>query len=286
MIERRRRRLKQEKKTMAEITAKLVNDLRSKTGLGMMECKKALVETGGDVEKAIEAFRKKGVKTSITERAATEGRVSVLVADDKKSGVIVEINCNTDFTAKSETLGKTIDDAAKKLLKDPAVKLVDDPQIKEDLVNVSKQTGENVVIGRTATLNTATGTIGHYLYSVAGKGKIAVLVAVAGTADDDLIRNLGMHIVAARPLALTRAEVPADLVAKEKEIAVEQAKASGKPQAIAEKIAEGKLNSFFAERVLLDQELISGDGFKGSVSALLKSKGATLEKYVRIEVGQ
>jgi elongation factor Ts len=271
---------------MPEITAKLVNDLRSKTGLGMMECKKALTETAGDVEKAIEYFRKKGVKTSITERAATEGRIAAAVAPDRKSGVIVEINCNTDFTAKSETLAKTIDDAAKKLLADPTAKLAEDPKIKADLVSVAQQTGENVQIGRTATLTTSSGSIGSYLYTVAGKGKIAVLIALAGKADEDVIRNLGMHIVAARPLAMTRQEVPEALVAKEREIAVEQSKASGKPQQIAEKIAEGKLNSFFAERVLLDQELINGEGFKGNVSAFLKSKGATLEKYIRIEIGQ
>ena len=96
---------------MAEITAKMVNELRGKTGLGMMECKKALTETGGDIEKAIDYFRKKGVKTSITERAATEGRVAAAVSPDRKRGVIVEINCNTDFTAKSEPVGKIAADA-------------------------------------------------------------------------------------------------------------------------------------------------------------------------------
>jgi elongation factor Ts len=271
---------------MAEITAKLVNELRAKTGLGMMECKKALTECAGDVEKAIEFFRKKGVKTSITERAATEGRVAVAVSPDKKRGVIVEINCNTDFTAKNETVGAIAAKAAEKLLADPSAKLADDPAIKDQLVAVSQQTGENVVIGRTASLSTSAGTIGSYVYSVAGKGKSAVLLALTGKADDDLFRNVGMHIVAARPIALTRNDVPTDLVAKEKEIAVEQAKATGKPQEIAEKIAMGKLNSFYAEKVLLDQEYVNPEVFKGSVGNFLKGKGATIEKYVRIEVGQ
>jgi elongation factor Ts len=271
---------------MADITAKMVNDLRNKTGLGMMECKKALTETAGDVEKAIEYFRKKGVKASVMERAASEGRVAVAVSPDKKRGVIVEINCTTDFAAKSETVGKLAAMAAEKFLANPAIKLAEDPAIKDQLVSVSQQTGENVIVGRTATLNSEGGTLGSYVYTVAGKGKSAVLMAFGGKVDDELARNVGMHIVAARPIALTRADVPADLVAKEKEIAVEQAKATGKPQEIAEKIAIGKLNSFYAERVLLDQEYINGEVFKGSVANYLKSKGATLEKYVRIEVGQ
>jgi elongation factor Ts len=270
---------------MADITAKLVNDLRAKTGLGMMECKKALTETGGDVEKAIEHFRKKGVKTSITERAANEGRVTATVSPDHKHGAIVEINCNTDFTAKSEPLGKIADAAAAKLLANPQAKLAEDASLKEQLVAVAQQTGENVQIGRSATLASG-GEIGSYLYSVAGKGKIAVLIALAGKKDDDVIRNLGMHIAAARPLAMTREEIPADTIAKEKEIAVEQAKATGKPQNIAEKIAEGKLKSFYSERVLLDQEFINPEVFEGPVANYLKSKNATLEKYVRVEVGQ
>jgi elongation factor Ts len=271
---------------MPEITAKLVNELRSKTGLGMMECKKALSETAGDVQKAIDYFRKKGVKTSITQRAATEGRVAVAVTPDRKRGVIIEINCNTDFTAKSEPIAKIAAAAAEKLLANPALKLADDPAIKEQLVTVSQQTGENVQIGRSATLCTASGAVGSYVYTVAGKGRSAVLVAVAPKADDDLFRNLGMHVVAARPIAMTRHEVPPEIVAKEKEIAVEQAKATGKPQEIAEKIALGKLNAFYAERVLLDQQYINPELFKGSVADYLKAKGVAIEKYVRIEVGQ
>jgi len=271
---------------MADITAKQVNDLRAKTGLGMMECKKALVETGGDVDKAVEFFRKKGVKTSITERAANEGRVGAVVGADGKHGAIVEVNCNTDFTAKSDVIGKIVQTAAEKLLANPSVKLADDATLKAEMVSVAQQTGENVQFGRTAALASADGRVGSYVYAVGGKGKIAVLIDIKGDTSDDMVRNLGMHIAAARPIALTRANVPAELVAKEREIAVEQAKNSGKPQNIAEKIAEGKLNSFFAERVLLDQEFINAEVFKGSVANLLKSKGATLHNYVRIEVGQ
>jgi elongation factor Ts len=269
---------------MADISAKSVNELRAKTGLGMMECKKLLTEAGGDINTAIDNARKKGLKSSIAERATTEGRVVLAISDDKKRGAAVAVACNTDFTAKSEPVAHIAESAAKKLLANPSANVAEDAQLKAELTAVAQQTGENVQLGRAAALEGA--TVGGYLYSTAGKGKIAVLMAFAGPADDALISQLGMHITAARPLALNRAEVPADLVAKEREIAVEQAKATGKPQNIAEKIAEGKLNAFYAERVLLDQDFINAEVFKGKVSDFVKSKGAQLTKYVRIEVGQ
>ena len=270
---------------MAEITAKLVNDLRSKTGQGMMECKKALVESGGDMEKAIAYFRAKGVKASLTERVAGEGRIIGTQSADKKSAAIVEVNCNTDFTAKSEPVQKVGQLAAQALLKNAGAKVVDDAAVKAELTIVAQTTGENVVIGKTAALSNPAGSVGLYLYGITGK--IGVIMSFnGGTPSDDLIKQIGGHIAFARPLGLTRAEIPADLVAKEKEIAVEQAKATGKPQAIAEKIAEGKLNSFFAERCLLDQAFFNSQVFNGTIANYLKQNGVTLEKYVRLEVGQ
>ncbi|MDB5172542.1 MAG: translation elongation factor Ts, partial [Phycisphaerales bacterium] len=226
---------------MAEISAKSVNELRAKTGLGMMECKKLLTEAGGDINTAIDNARKKGLKSSIAERATTEGRVVLTISDDRKRGAAVAVACNTDFTAKSEPIAHIAESAVKKLLANPSANVAEDAQLKAELTAVAQQTGENVQLGRAAAIEGA--TVGGYLYSTAGKGKIAVLMAFSGAADDALISQLGMHITAARPLALTRDEVPADLVAKEREIAVEQAKATGKPQNIAEKIAEGKLNA-------------------------------------------
>jgi len=268
---------------MATITASIVNELRSKTGQGMMECKKMLTETGGDVEAAIRKFREKGVKTSVLERAATEGRVFIGTTPDHKKGAIVEINCNTDFTAKSDALAAAGEKAVKKILAGTA-DASSDAEVKSDLTALSQTTGENVQLGHTASADAA--YVGSYLYSTAGKGKTAVLLSFSAGGNEEIARLVGMHIVATRPIALTRSEVPADVVQKEKDIAVEQAKASGKPQNIAEKIAEGKMNAFYGERVLLDQEFINAEMFKGKVSDLLKSKGATLEKYVRIEVGQ
>jgi elongation factor Ts len=269
---------------MAEISAKTVNDLRAKTGLGMMECKKLLVEAGGDIEKAVDIARKKGVKTSIAERTATEGRVAAEISADKKRGAVAEVVCNTDFTAKSDPVAKVAKMAIDRLLQNPAANLTDDAQIKEELANVSKVTGENIQLNRTATLEGE--TVGGYVYTTAGKGKIAVLMSFTGKAEDSLISQMGMHIAAARPIAHTRDQVPADVVARERDIAVEQAKATGKPQQIAEKIAEGKLNAFYGERVLLDQEFINAEVYKGKVSEFLKSKGAALTKYIRVEVGQ
>ena len=169
---------------MPEITAKLVNDLRAKTGLGMMECKKALTESSGDVDVAIDNLRKKGVKTSDhRSRCTCEGRVVLALAKDQKRGAAVEVVCNTDFTAKSDPVAKIADTSVQRLLANPSANLADDTQIKAELTAVAQQTGENVQLGRAVSLDApAGGTVGGYLYSTAGKGKIAVLMAVSGGA--------------------------------------------------------------------------------------------------------
>jgi elongation factor Ts len=269
---------------MSAITAAMVNELRAKTGQAMMTCKQVLVEAEGDIQKAIDIFRKRGVKASLAERTATEGRVVGAVSPDGKAGALVEINCNTDFTAKSEPFLALGAKAAQALL---ASGSAEDAAVKASATEVAQQTGENIVIGKTARFENPSGKVGLYLYGITGK--IGVLMSFSGNvakADDELIKQLGGHIAFARPAGLTRDAVPAELVAKERELAVEAAKATGKPQQIAEKIAEGKLNSFFAERVLLDQEFFNAQVFKGNVSNFLKERGLTLDKYVRIEVGQ
>ena len=271
---------------MAEITAKLVNDLRARTGQGMMECKKMLTEAAGDIEKAIDAFRKKGVKSSVLERSASEGRVVGVQAQDGKSAALVEVNCNTDFTAKSEPVLALGGKAAQLLLQNPATDISQAQQVNADVTEVAQKTGENVRIGKTAVLSNPAGKVGMFLYTITGK--IGVLVSVSANASEELIRDLAIHITAAKPLALSlnREGVPAELVEKERQIAVEQAVATGKPQQIAEKIAEGKMRSFYEERVLLEQPFINPDKFKGSVGEYLKKNNVTLDKYVRLEVGQ
>jgi elongation factor Ts len=267
---------------MPAITATLVNELRAKTGLGMMECKKYLTAADGDIEKAIKNIREAGVKTSVSERATSEGRVYVTKAADGKSAAIVEVLCNTDFTAKSDTVAALMKKAAEVAL--TGANPGDDASIKDALVATAQATGENIQLGRVKVVKT-TGNLGTFLYTVSGK--IAVIVATTG-GDDALLNDLCLHVTAFKPVALglTRAAVPADLVAAEKEIAVAQAKATGKPQDIAEKIAEGKLSSFYKERVLGEQDFINPEKFKGTVNDLLKKAGATITEYARIEVGQ
>ena len=267
---------------MAEISAKLVNELRSKTGQGMMECKKMLAEANGDIDKAIDLFRKKGVKSSLTERTASEGRIFGARSADGKIASIVEINCNTDFTARSEPVLKLASKAAEALVASPAADVA--ALIAADLTHVAQTTGENVRLGKTAILSNAAGKVGLYIYSITGK--IGVIMSFTGDPGDELIMDIGGHIAFSRPLALTREQIDPVLVAKEKEIAVEQAKATGKPEAIAEKIAEGKLGAFFKEKCLLDQDFFNASKFKGSIAQLCKEKGCTLTQYVRLEVGQ
>jgi elongation factor Ts len=248
----------------------------------MMVCKQMLSETGGDLDKAIDAFRKKGVKASLAERTASEGRVLGAASADGKAAALVEVNCNTDFTAKTEPIAAVGKAAAQALVKNPSANAAD--AVKDQLASVSQTTGENVKIGKTAVL---TGErVGLYLYAISGK--IGVIIQFAGTVGnvtDELITDVGGHIAFARPLALNRDGLPADVVARERELAVEQAKATGKPQQIAEKIAEGKLNAFFKEQALLDQDFFNAQKYKGSVGQMLKEKGLTLVKYVRVEVG-
>src|SRR5262249_40870516 len=154
--------------------------------------------------------REKGVKTSVLERAANEGRVFVATSADSKRGAIVEINCNTDFTAKSDELAAVGDKAIKKLLGGASEAAA---EVKSDLTALSQKTGENVQLGRTSVV---TGEhVGAYLYSTAGKGKTAALMAFSGGGNEEISRMTGMHIVAAKPIALTRTEVPADVVARE-----------------------------------------------------------------------
>ncbi len=268
---------------MAAITAALVNELRTKTGQGMMECKKALTESGGDMDKAIKYFRDKGVKTSVTERVAGEGRVVATAADHGHVAAAVEINCNTDFTAKSDAMGKLLEASLHKLISEPNNDVKNDPEIKAMVTNLAQQTGENVQIGKAVALQNTDGHVGAYVYAITNK--IAVLMNLSGKVDAEIFKQLGGHIAFTRPVGLTRDQVPADLVAKERDIAIEQAKATGKPQAIAEKIAEGKMNSFYAERVLLDQEFFNAQVFKGTIAAYLKQHGVTLADYARVEVG-
>jgi len=267
---------------MAEISAKMVNELRAKTGQGMMECKKALSEVGGDMDKAVDYFRKKGVKASLAERTAGEGRVFGAVSADKKSAALVELNCNTDFTAKSEPFQALGAKAAQALVKNPGGDVSADADIAGGVTQLAQTTGENIRVGK--TIQVSGERAGVYLYGITGK--IGVAMSFTGNPSDDLIMDLGGHIAFSRPLALTRDGIPADVIEKERALAVDQAKATGKPEQIAQKIAEGKLNAYFKEMSLLDQDFFNAQKFKGSITQMLAAQKVTLVKFVRIEVGQ
>jgi elongation factor Ts len=236
------------------------------------------------MDAAIAEFRKKGIKASLGERAATEGRVAGALAVDGKSAAIAELNCNTDFTAKSDPFLKLAGKAAAVLLANPKQDMTQSAEVNTAAAEVSQMTGENIRVGKSAVLSAPSGKVGLYLYTITGK--IGVIMSFTGNPSEELITQLGGHIAFTKPAGLTRDSVDPALVAKEREIAVEAAKATGKPQAIAEKIAEGKLNAFFGERVLLDQEFFNAQLFKGTVANYLKQNNVTLDQYARIEVGQ
>ncbi len=273
---------------MAEITAGMVKELREKTDAPMMECKKALAEAGGDLAKAEEILRiKLGNKASkAATRVAAEGVVAVHIAPDGKNGAMIEINCETDFVAKNEDfLAFAAALAELAASQRPAdVEALSRLPLKGATVEESRKTlvgkiGENMTIRRFARM-TAQGRLASYIH---GGSKIGVLVDVAG-GDEALARDLAMHIAASKPVALSVANVPAELVQKERSIAAAKAAESGKPANIVEKMVEGSVQKFLREVTLLGQPFVKDD--KQSVEQLLKSKGASVAGFALYMVGE
>jgi len=275
-----------------EISAALVKKLRDITNLPMMECKKALVQCNGDMEKAIDLLRTnfKNVAVSKVGRETAEGRIAASVAPDMKSGAIVEMRCESPPVVKAEAFVQLANDIAKQVAaKEPASveALLADPLLGvagkavgdriHDAIGLLR---ENMKVARFKRLSG--GLIGSYCHH---DGSIGVLVQVEGTAADaQLLRDVCMHITAKNPMAAKREDVPAAAVAKEKEIAMAQVSAMGKPPAIAEKIAEGKLKTWFAENVLVEQPFVKDE--TKTVGELLKAAGLTLKGFVRFKVGE
>ncbi len=263
---------------MAEITASLVKELRDRTGAGMMECKKALVEANGDIELAIDNMRKSGQAKAAKKagRVAAEG---VILARVKPGfGVLVEMNCETDFVAKdagflglaaevadyaAENKGVTIDALA--------------AQFEEKRAVLVAKIGENMTIRRVQFLEG--GQIGSYLHGA----KIGVLVA-GNNADDELLKKVAMHVAASRPDYVNPSDVPAEVVAHEREIQVDIAMQSGKPRDIAEKMVEGRMKKFTGEVSLTGQPFVMDPS--QSVGDFLKSHGAEVVNFIRLEVGE
>jgi elongation factor Ts len=273
---------------MAEITAGMVKALRDKTDAPMMECKKALAEANGDLGKAEEILRVKlGNKaTKAASRVAAEGIVAIALAADAKSGAIVEVNCETDFVAKNGDFLALASGLAKLVLeRRPAdvAALSSLPYQGSTVEEVRKalvgKIGENLSIRRFARLD-AKGRLAQYIH---GGAKIGVLVDIAG-GDEQLAKDLAMHVAAAKPVALSKDQVPADLVKKERDIATAKAVEDGKPADLVPKIAEGAVQKFFKQVTLLGQPFVKDE--KQTIEALLKSKGASVSAFVLYVVGE
>lgn len=267
------------------VTAAQVKELRERTGLGMMECKKALVENDADIEKAIEALRKSGQAKAAKKsgRIAAEGIVCVKLAEDRKQAVMLEINCETDFVARDENfLG-----FSQILLKsafDRSVSTVEelmDETLEKQREALIQKIGENITIRRLIRFAAkADSALNFYVHN---NNRIAVLVELAG-GNAELAKNIAMHIAAFNPLVIEAKDVPQDLIAKEREIYTAQAAESGKSAAIVEKMVEGRVAKFLQEVSLMDQAFVMNDEI--TVGKLLSQSSAKMLNFVRYEVGE
>jgi len=261
---------------MAEISAGLVKELREMTGLGMMECKKALAEAGGDLKKAEELLRiKSGAKAGkAAGRVAAEGIIGAYLSADAKLGALVELNCETDFVAKNDDFVAFAQELARLVAeKDPA----DFSEVEGKRQSLVQKIGENITIRRSARIQTQA-KLAQYVHN----GKIGVLVDYDG--DDAAGRDVAMHVSFAKPAFMTRAEVPAEVVERERGILAARAKESGKPEAIVAKMVEGGLNKFLGEQTLLGQPFIKDD--KQTVEKMLAAKKTRLLGYRFLVVGE
>ncbi len=273
------------------ITASLVKELREKTGAGMMDCKKVLTETDGDMEKAIELLRERGIAKAAKKsgRVAAEGLVEAVISEDGKSGAIIEVNSETDFVAKNEEFKTFVENVANQVLKtnpkdveellaQPAM-FEEGKTVQEALVGKIATIGENLSIRRFARFESE-GLVEKYIH---GDGKIAVLVNMK-KGNKEISKDICMQIAAARPEFVKREEVPEARVAKEMEILKVQTMNEGKPEAIAEKIVQGRIGKFYEEICLVDQAFVKDPSIK--VSELLKQKDAEVVEFARFEKGE
>jgi elongation factor Ts len=265
----------------------MVKELRERTGAGMMECKKALVEADGDLDLAAENMRKAGLAKADKKagRVAAEGAVQVAVADDQKRAAIVEINSETDFVAGSDDFRRFASRVADIALNETPADLdallatdFDGGSVEEARRALIAKVGENISVRRFAVVE-SDDRIGSYVHG----SRIGVLVAMRG-ADADLAKDIAMHIAASKPQHVSGDDIPADVLAKEKEILSEQAKTEGKPENIIEKMVVGRLQKFIGEITLLGQPFIKDPDM--SVERLLEGKSAEVASFIRFEVGE
>ncbi len=278
---------------MAQISATLVKQLRERTGSGMMECKKALQESGGDIEAAVELMRKAGLAKADKKagRIAAEGAIVLRTATDGKAIALVEVNSETDFVAKGEDFQRFAGQVAERVLEaDPkdldallALPLERDKSVDQVRRELVAKVGENINIRRFARVGSATGLLGGYLHG----GRIGVVVELAG-GKPELARDIAMHVAASKPLYVSADQVPAELLAKEREIYAAQAemedKDKPKPAHIIEKKVDGRLRKFIEEITLLSQPFVKDD--KQPVEQILKRANARMLGFQRFELGE
>jgi len=277
---------------MADVTAGMVKELREMTGLGMMECKKALVEANGDIKAAEEQMRiKSGAKANkAASRVTAEGVVSSYIANDSKSGAGVEVNCETELVAKNEDFVAFAQNAAETVAKNnPAdidalagIAIVNGTaSVEETRKALVMKLGENVTIRRIERFETSAGKLSTYLHG----SKIGVLLNFEG-GDDTLGRDVCMHIAASKPKSVDASGVNPEDIATERRIAIEKAREGGKPEAMLEKIADGTVNKFLREVTLMGQVFVKAEDGKQTIEQLLKSKGASVTAFKMFVVGE
>jgi elongation factor Ts len=273
-----------------QITASMVKELRERTGSGMMECKKALVETGGDIEAAIEAMRKGGLAKAGKRagKVAAEGVIRIAASADGRRLAMVEVNSETDFVAKgdafqmfADAVAQTVASQAPATLEALLAMPLAGSQATVDAARqeLAAKLGENLGVRRCTLLEAGAGALASYLHG----SRIGVVVAYSG-GDEELGKDVAMHVAASRPVCVAESEVPPDLLAKEREILVAQAADSGKPAEIIEKMVDGRMRKYLAEITLLGQPFVKDP--EQTVGKLLQGAGAAVTRFERFEVGE
>jgi elongation factor Ts len=269
------------------VTAAMVKELRERTGAGMMECKKALVETGGDMDGAIEFLRKSGLAQADKKasRVAAEGKIALAVADDGHEAVMLEVNCETDFVAKDDSFVAFAEAVARNALAGNPADVdalmqtsIDGATVEEARQALVSKIGENIQVRRFVRVS-SDGSLGAYVHG----GRIGVLVDLAG-GNVELARDLAMHVAAMNPEFVSADDVPAEVMAREKDILIAQAEGSGKPADIVEKMVEGRLRKHLSGITLLGQAFVKDGDL--TVEKLLKQNSASVKGFQRIAVGE
>ena len=271
------------------ITASMVKDLRTQTGAGMMDCKKALVEAEGDIAKAVDILREKGLSQAAKKasRVAAEGAVGSAVSEDGKTGTILEVNCETDFVGTNEDFRNLAASIADQILAvNPADvealldSEIDGKKVRDLVTEAVAKIGVNISVRRFVRYESAEGKVYSYIH---GGGKIGVLVEMIG-ADDELGKDIAMQVAAANPSYLDRTQVSQAEIDHEKEVLAVEARNEGKPEKIIEKMVIGRINKYYKEVCLVDQEFIKDGDL--TISKLLKSKNASVVRFARYQLGE